>query len=116
MKDDPTTLARRALLGAVGAFGLTAASGCFGADRAPIPGTASASGTAAPGAQAVKPMKPSTYRLQPLTGYAPPGQQVARPKVRHEPILRMAGQRRAMVLTFDDGPDPTYTPGVLRLL
>ncbi|MDG4861430.1 polysaccharide deacetylase family protein [Streptomyces sp. T-3] len=36
--------------------------------------------------------------------------------VRSRPILRLAGGGRSMVLTFDDGPDPRYTPGILQTL
>ncbi|MDX3804394.1 polysaccharide deacetylase family protein, partial [Streptomyces sp. AK04-3B] len=37
-------------------------------------------------------------------------------KDRREPLLRMTGRGRTMVLTFDDGPDPHYTPGILDTL
>ncbi|WP_217240052.1 polysaccharide deacetylase family protein [Streptomyces sp. AC555_RSS877] len=60
--------------------------------------------------------KPSAYRLQPLTGYGPPAAAPARPHVRREPLLRMSGRGRSMVLTFDDGPDPRYTPDILDTL
>jgi peptidoglycan/xylan/chitin deacetylase (PgdA/CDA1 family) len=36
--------------------------------------------------------------------------------VRSEPILRMSGRGRTMMLTFDDGPDPRYTPDILDTL
>jgi peptidoglycan-N-acetylglucosamine deacetylase len=36
--------------------------------------------------------------------------------VRREPFLRVKGRGRSVVLTFDDGPDPRYTPEVLRTL
>jgi peptidoglycan/xylan/chitin deacetylase (PgdA/CDA1 family) len=36
--------------------------------------------------------------------------------VRSEPILRMSGRGRTMMLTFDDGPDPRYTPSILDTL
>jgi peptidoglycan/xylan/chitin deacetylase (PgdA/CDA1 family) len=36
--------------------------------------------------------------------------------VRHEPFLRISGRGRTMVLTFDDGPDPRYTPHILDTL
>jgi peptidoglycan/xylan/chitin deacetylase (PgdA/CDA1 family) len=36
--------------------------------------------------------------------------------VRHEPFLRVSGRGRTMVLTFDDGPDPRYTPHILDTL
>ncbi|MCK1823339.1 polysaccharide deacetylase family protein, partial [Streptomyces sp. XM83C] len=62
------------------------------------------------------PQKPSAYRLQPLTGYGPPHAAPARPPVRREPLLRISGRGNTMVLTFDDGPDPRYTPAVLDTL
>jgi peptidoglycan/xylan/chitin deacetylase (PgdA/CDA1 family) len=36
--------------------------------------------------------------------------------VRSEPILRMTGRGRTMLLTFDDGPHPEYTPEILDTL
>ncbi|RIH58856.1 polysaccharide deacetylase family protein [Streptomyces sp. SHP22-7] len=36
--------------------------------------------------------------------------------MRSEPILRMSGRGRVMMLTFDDGPDPRYTPDILDTL
>ncbi|MDX3575172.1 polysaccharide deacetylase family protein, partial [Streptomyces sp. ID05-47C] len=56
------------------------------------------------------------YRLQPLTGYGPPRTAAARTPLRSEPLLRIDGRGRTMVLTFDDGPDPRYTPGILDTL
>jgi peptidoglycan/xylan/chitin deacetylase (PgdA/CDA1 family) len=61
-------------------------------------------------------MKPSAYRLQPLTGYGTPRTAPGRALVRHEPLLRVSGRGRTMVLTFDDGPDPRYTPDILDTL
>ncbi|CAM5347105.1 Polysaccharide deacetylase family protein OS=Streptomyces tendae OX=1932 GN=GUR47_03805 PE=4 SV=1 [Streptomyces tendae] len=36
--------------------------------------------------------------------------------MRGEPILRMTGRGRTLVLTFDDGPHPEYTPEILDTL
>lgn len=36
--------------------------------------------------------------------------------MRSEPILRMTGRGRTMLLTFDDGPHPEYTPEILDTL
>ncbi len=36
--------------------------------------------------------------------------------MRSEPILRMSGRGRTMLLTFDDGPHPEYTPAILDTL
>lgn len=83
-----------------------------GEDGKPVRATAPAAGAPA---QSL-PLKPSAYRLQPLTGYGPPRTAPGRTPVRHEPLLRMTGRGRTMVLTFDDGPDPRYTPGILDTL
>ncbi|SBT90240.1 Peptidoglycan/xylan/chitin deacetylase, PgdA/CDA1 family [Streptomyces sp. DI166] len=74
--------------------------------------------TAAPaaGPQAHRALKPSAYRLQPLTGYGPPRAAPRRTLVRSAPLLRVNGRGRTMVLTFDDGPDSRYTPAVLDTL
>ncbi|OPG01353.1 oligosaccharide deacetylase, partial [Streptomyces sp. GKU 895] len=54
--------------------------------------------------------------LQPLTGLRPAPHRPRPDPGRREPLLRMHGRGRAMVLTFDDGPDPRYTPAVLDTL
>ena len=69
-----------------------------------------------PAPRRTAPLKPSAYRLQPLTGYGPPRAAPARTLVRREPFLRISGRGRTMVLTFDDGPDPRYTPDILDTL
>ncbi|MFI5793054.1 polysaccharide deacetylase family protein [Streptomyces sp. NPDC051677] len=116
MKKDQLFTRRRALLagagagaaavGAVGVFG-------WGGDGKPVK-TAAPAAAGAPARSL--PLKPSAYRLQPLTGYGPPRAAPARTPVRREPLLRMTGRGRTMVLTFDDGPDPRYTPGILDTL
>ncbi|MFJ6572453.1 polysaccharide deacetylase family protein [Streptomyces sp. NPDC091292] len=122
MKDDRTTPARRALLRGTALLGLAATAGCFGTDRARTPATSgvsgspSASGGPAGGSQAAKPLNPSTYRLQPLTGYGPVTRAPEKPSVRKAPILQLNGAGRGMVLTFDDGPDADYTPHILKTL
>lgn len=97
---------------AVGAAG-TAALLTTGQDTTP----AARPAAPAAGPPAHQALKPSAYRLEPLTGYGPP-RAVAhgRTLVRHEPLLRVSGRGRTMVLTFDDGPDPRYTPDILRTL
>ncbi len=97
---------------AVGAAG-TAALLTTGQDTTP----AARPAAPAAGPPAHRALKPSAYRLEPLTGYGPP-RSVAhgRTLVRHEPLLRVSGRGRTMVLTFDDGPDPRYTPDILRTL
>ncbi|MFF1380941.1 polysaccharide deacetylase family protein [Streptomyces sp. NPDC058308] len=116
MKDDQLTPGRRVLLRAAAVLGLGAASGCADTDRPAARGATAGAGTAAGGPQAARARKPSAYRLQPMAGYGPPRAGRALPRVRKAPILRMPGRDRSMVLTFDDGPDPRYTPHILRTL
>ncbi|MER6564405.1 polysaccharide deacetylase family protein, partial [Streptomyces sp. NPDC001027] len=112
MKKEQLFTRRRALLAGAAAVGAVGTAGVFtwgdrgGPVRAPAAGAPARS----------LPLKPSAYRLQPLTGYGPPRAAPARTPVRHEPLLRMTGRGRTMVLTFDDGPDPHYTPGILDTL
>ncbi|MFF1357464.1 polysaccharide deacetylase family protein [Streptomyces sp. NPDC058297] len=113
MKSDQINPGRRALFRGAALLGLTAVAGCTGTGRAGAPRSAA---PAAGGPQAAKVMRPSTYRLQPLAGYGPPHAAPARLEVRREPILRMDTHDRSMVLTFDDGPDPRYTPHILQTL
>ncbi|MFJ5271853.1 polysaccharide deacetylase family protein [Streptomyces sp. NPDC088358] len=70
----------------------------------------------AAGPQARAGRKPSAYRLLPLTGDGPASSRPLRPPVRREPLLHVPGRGRTMVLTFDDGPDPRYTPTILKTL
>lgn len=60
-----------------------------------------------------------SYRLRPMTAEAPGRPRAAKPAVRTRPILELPADAAAagsMVLTFDDGPDPRYTPGILDTL
>ncbi|MFE6401111.1 polysaccharide deacetylase family protein [Streptomyces alboflavus] len=116
MKDDQMPPGRRALLRGAVVVGLAAATGCAGTEHASTPGRAAASGAPAAGPQALRPRKPSAYRLRPMTGYGPQRGAPARPPVRRAPILRLPGRVRSMVLSFDDGPDPRYTTDILRVL
>ncbi|WEO93945.1 polysaccharide deacetylase family protein [Streptomyces sp. FXJ1.172] len=101
-------LAGAAALGAAGSAGVVLAGGAEeSAPRAPAP---------VPGPQARQALKSSGFRLQPLTGDAPPRAAPRRLKVRTEPILRISGRGRHMMLTFDDGPNPEYTPHILDTL
>ncbi|MDI5905819.1 polysaccharide deacetylase family protein, partial [Streptomyces sp. 12257] len=70
----------------------------------------------AAGPPAHRAVRSSAYRLQPLTGYGPPHATSRKTLVRHEPLLKVSGRGRTMVLTFDDGPDPRYTPHILDTL
>ncbi|MCH0539739.1 polysaccharide deacetylase family protein [Streptomyces sp. MUM 203J] len=137
MKKDQMPSGRRMVLRIAAALGATTAVGLFSTDRTGPPGAAaparpssspfpslspspaSSAPAPAPGPAAVRPRRgPSPYRLQPMTSYAP--SRVERtpvlPPVRQRPFLRVSGVGNTMVLTFDDGPDPRYTPGILNTL
>ncbi|MER5428347.1 polysaccharide deacetylase family protein [Streptomyces sp. NPDC002588] len=113
MKKDQLFTRRRALsVGAAALVGAAGTAGLFAWDE-------KAGGAAPPTAGGTArglPLKPSAYRLEPLTGYGPPRPEAARPPVRREPLLNISGRGRTMVLTFDDGPDPRYTPHILDTL
>ncbi|MFD4508508.1 polysaccharide deacetylase family protein [Streptomyces sp. NPDC058457] len=100
-------LAGGAALGAAGTAGIVLASS-----------SEEAAGGVAPaaGAQARPALKSSAFRLQPLTGYGPPPTGPGRLKVRKEPITEISRSGRRMMLTFDDGPNPNYTPHILDTL
>lgn len=61
-------------------------------------------------------LRPSAHRLQPLTEGVRGGVRRPAPPVRHQPFLDLPELGGAMVLTFDDGPDPACTPAILRTL
>ncbi|MFE9396637.1 polysaccharide deacetylase family protein [Streptomyces flavidovirens] len=117
MKKDQMPPERRAMLRLAACLGAATAVGFLGRDTAQTPGR-HPSGPPPPvaGPQAGAPVRASAYRLRPMTAYTPPRFRPARPPVRRKPFLRMAGIGRGMVLTFDDGPDPRYTPDILRTL
>ncbi|MGW0822866.1 polysaccharide deacetylase family protein [Streptomyces sp. NPDC002845] len=110
-------MAGAAALGAAGAVGT--AAGLFTGDRTPKPAPTRAAAPAA-GPKARRVLGASAYRLQPITGYGPqrsaPARTPVRTPVRAKPLLKLDGLGRSMVLTFDDGPDPRYTPDILRTL
>ncbi|MFD8013674.1 polysaccharide deacetylase family protein [Streptomyces sp. NPDC058955] len=125
MKNDQLPTGRRSVLRLAAGLGVTVAAGAFALDRFG-PGDTAAEGAAAapqgpPGAAAGPPassprLRPSAYRLQPMTAYAPAARPRALPPVRQRPFLSLTGVGRSMVLTFDDGPDPRYTPDILATL
>jgi peptidoglycan/xylan/chitin deacetylase (PgdA/CDA1 family) len=112
MKKDKLFTRRRALIAGAAFLGAAGAR-ILAADPtgSPVRGTPGAGGP-----QARRALKPSAYRLEPMTGFTPRRPTPDKPAVRREPILRVSGRGRAMVLTFDDGPDPRYTPSILRTL
>ncbi|MFD5544987.1 polysaccharide deacetylase family protein [Streptomyces sp. NPDC127079] len=101
-------LAGAAAVGAAGTAGIVVAGGGEGA--------AHEAAAPAAGPEAREALRPSAFRLQPLTGYGPPRTKPRKLKVRKEPILKISEQGRQMMLTFDDGPNPNYTPHILDTL
>ncbi|OUC99953.1 polysaccharide deacetylase family protein [Streptomyces swartbergensis] len=112
MKKDQLLTRRRLLIAGTGAVGAAATARVLTA----VTGDGSAGSVPASGPQARRPLSSSAYRLQPLTGYGPPQAAPRRTLVRRAPLLRFSGRGRTMVLTFDDGPDPRYTPDILDTL
>jgi peptidoglycan/xylan/chitin deacetylase (PgdA/CDA1 family) len=113
MQKDQMLTRRRVLLAGAAAVGVAGTAGVLavGAGEEAVRSSAPV-----PGAQARRALNSSTYRLQPLTGYGPPHAEPGRTLVRRKPLLRVSGRGRTMVLTFDDGPDPRYTPDILDTL
>ncbi|MFE9768743.1 polysaccharide deacetylase family protein [Streptomyces sp. NPDC005808] len=116
MKKDQLLTRRRALIAGAAVLGAAGAAGTAHVLTAEPATHPAGSAPPAPGPQARRALKPSAYRLQPMTGHGPPRATAGRTQVRHEPFLRMSGRGRSMVLTFDDGPDPRYTPDILSTL
>ncbi|MFF5840129.1 polysaccharide deacetylase family protein [Streptomyces massasporeus] len=102
---------RRALIAATGAVGAAATAGVI----TTVIGDGPVTSAPAAGPPA-RPVKSSAYRLQPVTGYGPPRAAPRRTLVRREAPLKVSGRGRTMVLTFDDGPDPRFTPDILDTL
>jgi peptidoglycan/xylan/chitin deacetylase (PgdA/CDA1 family) len=112
MEKDQLLTRRRALIAGAAALGAAGTAGTFAA----VTGEEPVRSATAAGPQVRRAPRPSAYRLQPLTGYGPPRPVRGRTPVRREPLLRVSGGGRTMVLTFDDGPDPRYTPAILDTL
>ncbi|MFF4028931.1 polysaccharide deacetylase family protein [Streptomyces sviceus] len=104
---------RRALLAGAAAVGAAGTAGVLAALTGEEPVRPALPAAGPPAHRAVR---PSAYRLRPLTGYGPPPTAPRKTLVRHEPFLKVSGRGRTMVLTFDDGPDPRYTPHILDTL
>ncbi|WP_274564401.1 polysaccharide deacetylase family protein [Streptomyces spiramyceticus] len=118
MKKDEMLPGRRVVLRLAACFGAVTVLRALSPDQAQPPGGPPSSGgpPRAAGPQAGAPVRVSSYRLQPMTAHAPPRFRPARSLVRQRPFLRLAGLGHSMVLTFDDGPDPRFTPGILSTL
>jgi peptidoglycan/xylan/chitin deacetylase (PgdA/CDA1 family) len=117
MKNDEMIHGRRGALRLVAGLGAAAATGLVAACQADAPERAAAGPAAAPaaGPPAAARRNPAGYRLRPMTAEEPPAYHRATP-VRDKPFYELPDVGRAVVLTFDDGPEPTYTPQVLDLL
>lgn len=127
MKNDEPTVGRRAVLrtavflGVAAASGLLSAGGDTGGPGAGSQPPAGPAPTPAGGPPGMRPQGPpeKSYRLRPMTEGAPARPPVAKPAVRTRPILELPAEAAlsdGMVLTFDDGPDPRYTPAILDTL
>ncbi|MCX4736300.1 polysaccharide deacetylase family protein [Streptomyces sp. NBC_01363] len=117
MKHDQRLPGRRTLLRLAAGLGAAAAVPVIAADPAGEPVRAAAPPTAgAAGLPSALRAGPTAYRLQPMTAGTPPRFRPAAPPVRTRPFEELPGIGHAMVLTFDDGPDPFYTPHILATL
>ncbi|MEU0370745.1 polysaccharide deacetylase family protein [Streptomyces sp. NPDC006283] len=116
MKEDQLLPGRRSVFRIAACLGAAAVGGMLVSERAEAPGRAPAAPAPAGGPEVARPPQAASYRLRPMTAYAPPARQRAAPPVRKRPILEVPARGRTMVLTFDDGPDPRYTPDVLAIL
>lgn len=113
MKKDQLFTRRRILLAGAAVAGAAGTAGLLAGGSDDTAGDTTGPAAGAPARPA---MKPSAYRLEPLTGYGPPSAAPDRVPVRREPLMSLPGHGRTMVLTFDDGPDPRYTPQILDTL
>ncbi|MER7825691.1 MULTISPECIES: polysaccharide deacetylase family protein [unclassified Streptomyces] len=132
MKNDEPTVGRRTVLRTAVFLGVAAASGLLtvsgeSGSGTPGPGPGGSGAPAGPGAPPAagapglraRALPEKAYRLQPMTADAPVRAAAVKPAVRTRPILELpaeAAASRGMVLTFDDGPDPRYTPAILDTL
>ncbi|MFE7047931.1 polysaccharide deacetylase family protein [Streptomyces californicus] len=120
MRSDHPRPERRTLLRIALALGTATAVRLIAADPASTPTrpapTAGTPPAAAAGPPATVRGRPSPYRLAPMTGHAPPRFRPARPPVRTRPFEHLPDLGHSMVLSFDDGPDPRYTPEILATL
>ncbi|WP_229833660.1 polysaccharide deacetylase family protein [Streptomyces xantholiticus] len=116
MNKDQMPLGRRSVFRIAACLGAAVVGGLFVREQAETPGRPAVEGEAGGPQAAAPPPKATTYRLQPMAAYAEPALRRARPPVRKRPFLEIPGMGRTMVLTFDDGPDPRYTPDILAIL
>ncbi|MFJ4415007.1 polysaccharide deacetylase family protein [Streptomyces sp. NPDC088925] len=114
----PGAPSRRALLRTAGLLALTPVAACAGATGARPPEAATTPPRRLPPPRAQRaraPEEPDAKPPEPAPGPrtpppAPP------PPVRTRPFARLPRAGHALALTFDDGPDPRWTPEVLAVL
>ncbi|MFF8912983.1 polysaccharide deacetylase family protein [Streptomyces sp. NPDC015032] len=117
MKNDQRLPGRRALLRLAAGLGTAGAVRVIAADPASEPFRPAAElPEGAAGSPAVHQELHSSHRLQPMTEGSPPRFRPAAPPVRTRPFEKLPEVGHAMVLTFDDGPDPLCTPHILATL
>ncbi|MFG2669227.1 polysaccharide deacetylase family protein [Streptomyces sp. DT20] len=117
MKNDQRLPMRRTLLRLAAGLGAASVVRLVAADTAGTPfRRPAAPSDAAAGPPAALRTKPLSYRLSPMTANTPPHYRPAAPPVRTRPFEKLPDIGHAMVLTFDDGPDPLYTPHILDTL
>ncbi|MEU3225579.1 polysaccharide deacetylase family protein [Streptomyces sp. NPDC006976] len=117
MKSDHRLPLRRTLLRLAAGLGAATAVRLVAADRVGSPPRPAPKAAGAAGSQpAALRTGPLAYKLRPMTGHAPPRYRPAAPPVRTRPFEKLTDIGHAMVLTFDDGPDPLYTPHILDTL
>ncbi|MFE7334118.1 polysaccharide deacetylase family protein [Streptomyces griseus] len=120
MRSDHIGPERRTLLRVALGLGAATAVHLIAADPASTPSRPARTAGTPPAAAAGPPGqvrgRPSPYRLDPMTANTPPRYRPARPPVRTRPFEHLPELGHSMVLTFDDGPDPRYTPGILATL
>ncbi|TRV75734.1 polysaccharide deacetylase family protein [Streptomyces sp. 130] len=117
MKSDHRPPERRTVLRLAAGLGAATALRLVAADSAPSPARPAGPVAGAAGAPATAPRgRPLAYRLRPMTGQTPPRHRPAAPPVRTRPFEQLTDIGHAMVLSFDDGPDPLHTPHILDTL
>ncbi|MFJ8862268.1 polysaccharide deacetylase family protein [Streptomyces sp. NPDC102451] len=118
MKHDQIPAERRTLLRLALALGAATAVHTVAADPAGTPVRPGGEPPApAAGPPATARARPAAYRLHPMTSTAPARILPAAPPVRTRPFEELPELGNdAMVLSFDDGPDPRYTPDILATL
>ncbi|WP_069170011.1 polysaccharide deacetylase family protein [Streptomyces griseus] len=118
MKYDQLPVGRRPLLRLALALGAATAVRVVAADPARTPVRPGGEPLAAAAGPPARPRAGGAdYRLRPMTGHAAPRFRPAAPPVRTRPFEELPELGHdAMVLSFDDGPDPRYTPDILATL